>query len=47
MLLHVGDISPMQVATLNDQIVKGVWLLAQPATIGADFCLTDDYGHLS
>ena len=36
MLLHVGDISPVQVANANDQIVKGMWLLAQPATIGVD-----------
>ena len=46
MLLHVGDISPVQVATLNDGDSKGVWL-AELATIGADFYSTDAYGHLS
>ena len=46
MLLHVGDISPVQVAILNDGNSKGMWL-AELATMGADFYLTDTYGHLS
>ena len=31
-LLHVGDLTPVQVTTLNEQDMEGMWL-AEPATM--------------